>query len=216
MTDNTDASSLSVDVALRTYVSNDEGDNESYCMELSGTILAFDHDDDESREVGTISLFLCRLGEAETDKVSCFDVLDSLTETAPYQELFDDQGHWSDEVQKLCHTAGESDLLVIHRVEVEPEYRGNWFGLLAVRACIRMFGAGCGLVAMKPFPLLYEGNVTAENREAFRRDRKKLTRHWCRLGFKRFGDLLIMDTASRRPTLEKILRGRRTEKVGRA
>jgi hypothetical protein len=118
------------------YLRGSEGDPESYCLEASAKILVTDdaceEDTCEEKEAGTIRLFVCRLGEAMNDGVSRFDVLDSRSQTEPYLELLS-EGDWSDEVLKYGDCFG-SDLLVIDRVEVKPEYRGACIGLLAVRA----------------------------------------------------------------------------------
>mgnify|MGYP001419261448 CR=1 FL=1 len=75
-----------------------------------------------------------------------------------------------------------------------------------------MFSAGCGVVALTPFPLQYQGNVTAENQRAFWRDRRKLMRYWARLGFQRVGkELMILNPVLEQPTLEEVLGTTRTQ-----
>jgi hypothetical protein len=43
------------------------------------------------------------------------------------------------------------------QMEIFPQYRGQQLGLKYVRAAITRFGIGCQLVAIKPFPLQFEG-----------------------------------------------------------
>src|ERR1039457_6962879 len=143
------------------------------------------------------------------DGFEWYDVLDSFSETAPYLELFEGDD-WSDKVQEVCEPLG-NDLLILDRMEVKERYRGNGFGLMAANSCMRVFGSGCGLVALKPFPLQYEAKVNPETKahdpRAFQRDTMKLPRYGARLGFKlRENGLMVMDTTSTRPPMSQVLR----------
>src|SRR5581483_3483928 len=43
--------------------------------------------------------------------------------------------------------------MLIERLEIEPKFRGNDYGLHAIRQLIDTFGASCEPIVMKPFPL---------------------------------------------------------------
>ena len=47
------------------------------------------------------------------------------------------------------------DLLIIDYVAIYPEYRGLSVAESAIHRTIDIFGAGCGLVACKPWPLQF-------------------------------------------------------------
>ena len=114
-----------------------------------------------------------------------------------WERLFDlDSGSWKEEIQSEFE-ALECDLLIIDCVEVDPGFRGQGIGLSAIDRTIDIFGAGCGLVACKPWPLQFT--------PAFARDRKalkklkapnvgrdeavgKLRAYWSHLGFWPLGE----------------------------
>ena len=209
MKSKTDYSDMSIGLNLSTSLTTWDGDPSSYVVHVSGTIMPIGGDDPEE-EVGSVQAILCRLGEAMNDGVGWYDVLDSFSETAPYMELIE-RDDWSDKVQEVCEPLGNLDLLILDRMEVKARYRGNGFGLMAANSCMRAFGSGCGLVALKPFPLQYEAKVNPETKahdpRAFQRDKMKLTRYWARLGFKLLENgLMVMDTTSTRPPMSQVLR----------
>lgn len=208
MKSKTDYSDMSIGLNLSTSLTTWDGDPSSYVVHVSGTIMPIGGDDPEE-EVGSVQAILCRLGEAMNGGVGWYDVLDSFSETAPYMELIE-RDDWSDQVQEVCEPLG-NDLLILDRMEVKERYRGNGFGLMAANSCMRAFGSGCGLVALKPFPLQYEAKVNPETKahdpRAFQRDKMKLTRYWARLGFKLLENgLMVMDTTSTRPPMSQVLR----------
>src|ERR1019366_2126853 len=203
-----DYSDVSIRLNLSTSLTTWDGDPSSYVVHVSGTIMFIGGDNSEE-EVGSVQAILCRLGEAMDDGIEWYEVLDSFSETAPYMELFEGDD-WSDQVQEVCEPLG-NDLLILDRMEVKERYRGNGFGLMAANSCMRVFGSGCGLVALKPFPLQYEAKVNPETKahdpRAFQRDKMKLTRYWARLGFKLLekGGMVI-DTTPTPPPMSQVLR----------
>lgn len=203
-----DYSDMSIRLNLSTSLTTWDGDPSSYVVHVSGTIVFIGGDDSEE-EVGSVQAILCRLGEAMDDGFEWYEVLDSFSETAPYMELFEGDD-WSDQVQEVCEPLG-NDLLILDRMEVKERYRGNGFGLMAANSCMRAFGSGCGVVALKPFPLQYESKFNPEaeaahDPRAFQRAKMKLTRYWARLGFKLLENgLMMMGTTSTRPPMSQVL-----------
>jgi hypothetical protein len=59
------------------------------------------------------------------------------------------------------------DLLIIDYVAIYPEYRGLTIAESAIHRTIDIFGAGCGLVACKPWPLQFAPSV-ANDQEALK------------------------------------------------
>jgi len=51
------------------------------------------------------------------------------------------------------------DLLIISRLEILPPYRGNDIGKYAIKDLYNNFIGGCGLVALKCFPLQLESRI---------------------------------------------------------
>ncbi|MEO6232109.1 MAG: hypothetical protein ABJB11_23740 [Ferruginibacter sp.] len=51
------------------------------------------------------------------------------------------------------------DLLIVSRLEILPQYRGNDIGKYAIKDLYNNFIGGCGLVALKCFPLQLESRI---------------------------------------------------------
>src|SRR5207253_760766 len=114
-----------------------------------------------------------------------------------WERLFDlDTGYWKQEIQDEYEVSG-CDLLIIDCVEIHPRLRGKGIGLSAIDRTIDIFGAGCGLVACKPWPLQFTPAFTRDRKALKRlkvpdigRDEalRKLREYWSRLGFWPLGD----------------------------
>jgi hypothetical protein len=101
------------------------------------------------------------------------------------------------------------NMLILDRLEILPEFRGQRLGLRYMRTVIRRFGLGCRIAAIKPFPLQFEPQPTRGNSDLqwhARMNTKSLTRgkraatiklkeYYSREGFKpvRGTDLMILD-----------------------
>ena len=107
---------------------------------------------DEELRVGTVSAQSVHLGEADEDGVPWFDVLDAGSgDTAMYTDLIDSDGSgYSDWVEATLEPFG-SDLLILDRIRIKPEYRGHGYGLYAAQLMITGFASN-GVVACVPAP----------------------------------------------------------------
>ena len=84
------------------------------------------------------------------------------------------------------------DLLIINYVAIYPEFRGLRVAESAIHRTTDIFGAGCGLVACKPWPLQFSPSV-AYDQEVLKRLAlpnisngvaiRKLRSYWSHLGF---------------------------------
>jgi hypothetical protein len=104
------------------------------------------------------------------------------------------------------------NILLIDRMEIEPAYRGRMIGLITLIKLIRRYQKGCSLVAIKPFPLQYTGEVKGQE-EAFERDRQKLVRYYGKLGFRHIPDtdFWAISLACQLPTEQGLLRDLETQ-----
>lgn len=87
--------------------------------------------------------------------------------------------------------------MILDRVEILPKYRGGGIGLLVLTSLIERFGAGAGVVGMKPFPLQLEPKQSRDSSAWVKRLRlgdlprdakvatEKLKRYYEKLGFVR-------------------------------
>lgn len=166
---------------------------------ILGTILAKTQDCGDEEGAGYIRASLVQFGEAMDHGISTERLGDGIDGSiAEYWErLCDlDSGSWKEEIQSEFE-ASECDLLIIDCIELDPGFRGQGIGLSAIDRTIDIFGAGCGLVACKPWPLQFT--------PAFARDPKalkklkapsvgrdeavrKLRAYWSQLGFWPLGE----------------------------
>ncbi|GEN69615.1 hypothetical protein [Chryseobacterium rhizosphaerae] len=63
-------------------------------------------------------------------------------------------------IEKFQHEIYENDLLILSRIEILPEYRGVGIGHKWIKDFYVNFIQGCGLMALKVFPLQCESDHT--------------------------------------------------------
>ncbi|WP_288253747.1 hypothetical protein [uncultured Hydrogenophaga sp.] len=183
----------------RQEVMADDEEPSRYIQTLEGHVV-LDFENHRER-VGRFRVFVIDVESAVNDEESVFDIFDSYSETMGYWSLYQDGLEFRPKVVKVL-PGGERwrpNMLILDRMEVVPKYRGKGIGLCALNCLQRRYSIGCGIIAMKPFPLQFEGGLPEENAAkedfiamglgAFDRDFKrataKLRRYYGRLGFVR-------------------------------
>jgi hypothetical protein len=170
--------------------------------------------------VGRIHATLVQVGRAADAGEDLFDVMDGVSEElVGYHHTFFKSGCWEyrDSIREQFEIA-LLDLLIIQLVEIEPEFRGQRIGLLAISKVVDIFGENCGLVAIKPFPLQFSnfrdsGRCSPNEMDAaeiaFQRATQKLRRYWDRAGFRRVcgTDYSALSPALRRPDVRQTALG---------
>jgi hypothetical protein len=139
------------------------------------------------------------LGDALERKFPFFDIMDQSQELCDYYwPLFDPETGTLREQLEL-ETFG--DVLIVHSVEINPEWRGINLGLLTMLQTIKTFGGGCALAAIKPFPLQFSTKVNRKNQREFTQSQNKLRAYWQKLGFRRIKrtEYYYLDLAYRLP-----------------
>ncbi|HYJ87184.1 MAG TPA: hypothetical protein VEW46_14075 [Pyrinomonadaceae bacterium] len=174
------------------------GEIEDYATCIEGTITAWEEMRDEDTLVGKLRLFYLDMGAILETNISVFDLFDIRSETAPfYSALIDTEtGDLRSDLEKML---GEYifglNVLIVDRLEILPEFRGKNIGLECLRLCLQQYARGCGVVALKCFPLQFEGaelDDPAWRRKMqfgkLSRDHKrgsaKLKKYYASLGFK--------------------------------
>src|SRR5579859_4809299 len=112
-------------------------------------------------DAGHIGASLVQFGEALDHGISAERLGDGISgDISEYWEhLFDvETGCPKEEVQNEFEVV-DLDLLVIDYVAIYPDFRGLGIAESAIHRTIDIFGAGCGLVACKPWPLQFPQSV---------------------------------------------------------
>jgi len=193
---------------------------DAYITDLDGEILLPKEDSDDEICVGTISAHSVHFGEAYENGVSWFDVLDARSaDTAMYVDLLDAEGFgYSESVESTFEPFG-SGLLILDRIRIEPEHRGQGYGLYAAQLMITGFASN-GLVACVPAPyeLLKDApplRLGEDDTNSSREERipgwtaaeAKLREYWSLLGFEQLpdSDVFALSLTTRRPPFESII-----------
>jgi hypothetical protein len=110
--------------------------------------------------------------------------------------------------------------LILDRIHILPEHRGNGYGLYAAYSMITRFGPSDGLVACVPAPyelLQQQISVASEDGSRDRRGTRipgwaaaqaKLRRHWALLGFVRVphSDVFALSLTLKRRSIKSVMR----------
>ena len=166
---------------------------------ILGRVFVKSEDLRDEEDAGYIRASLVQFGEAIDHGISTERLGDGIEGSiAEYWELLFDleTGYWREEIQDECE-ASACDLLIIDCMEIRPKWRRMGVGPAAVDRTIDIFGAGCGLVSCKPWPLQFTP-AFARDRRALKRLKvpglgqdeavRKLRAYWSRLGFWPLGE----------------------------
>lgn len=197
-------------------------DDENYVLTVSGSVYGeVEHASDPELKLllGELKMFLVLIGNAFDDGQLFSVVLDAQQQTLDIGcVLFDDSFEdCSAAVKRRFEDASPyDDILILDRLTLDPAVRGQSIGLAVLDQAIRDWSGGCSLVAMKPFPLQFEGGkpnkekiielklqeFKAGEAESFRR----LRNYYAKLGFKRIArsDVYALCTDYSRPALKDL------------
>lgn len=115
---------------------------------------------EKSVEIGKITaekLLLGQAGENGYPGAAVFDVDSLVMEVG--EAIYDFKKDNFSEVTEEYFDTTFMDLLIVSRLEILPQYRGNDIGKYAIKDLYNNFISGCGLVALKCFPLQLESSV---------------------------------------------------------
>lgn len=171
---------------------------EDFMHEVGGKILCGTEEVERDRIAGRFRVYYADFELAQNHGVSAFEVLDAYQHTCEYDEavLGSKRAPFSARLEKLLgDEIWRFNMLILDRIEILPKYRGGGIGLLVLISLIERFGAGAGVVGMKPFPLQFEPKQHRDSSawakrltlEDFPQDAKmaknKLKRYYAKLGF---------------------------------
>ena len=148
------------DVQIHFSSSTTTGDEiEDFATSIEGIISCYEETSDEDTPVGRVGLFYMDMGAILKTNIGLFDLFDIRGETEPFYSALidhDTQEFKSDLEEILGDYIIDLNLLIIDRLEILPAYRGNNIGRECLRRCLQQYAHGCGVVALKCFPLQFE------------------------------------------------------------
>lgn len=171
---------------------------QDFMHEVSGKILCGTIEDQKDRIAGRFRVYYADFESAGNHGYSAADILDTYQHTYEYARsiLGSNQSLFSARLERLLDAEiWNFNLLILDRIEILPRYRGRGAGLLILIGLIERFGAGAGVIAMKPFPLQFEAKQSHNSSawakrlrlEDLPRDEKlskaKLKQYYGKLGF---------------------------------
>ncbi|GAI73447.1 unnamed protein product, partial [marine sediment metagenome] len=185
-------------VRLKTYLSiypsiyYDEY-NDNYIKALSGHIFLCDGESNGKTEIGELEIWHIDGTRAYDNNLDIVDVCDSIgQEEYEYANSIYEDGYLKSD---LVEMPVSNDVLVLHKIAIYPNFRGNKHGLTVTKKIIEVMGYNCGAILIRPTPLQF--SLISENEEwtermqmsNFEQDesvaKKRLTKYWLKLGLKR-------------------------------
>ncbi|MBN2002621.1 MAG: hypothetical protein JXA21_04630 [Anaerolineae bacterium] len=177
---------------------------------IMGTI--YDFAGDTRIELGKLTAFLLDVSSWELRGESIFDLFDQDVDLPVYYQALFGDGDYVFEDDVIF-----SDILIINNLQIKPYFRGLKIGLAAVYQTMEIWGRGCSIVAIKPFPLHFThsgqndpnwfaamdmGRYPTDLDEAT----SKLKRYYAQLGFVDLGasPVMYLNRDMRQPSLKDI------------
>jgi hypothetical protein len=191
--------------------------------ETSGDIFSID--ENENREfIGKFRVYYVDVERTINEGESVFHVLDAHSKDLVeyYEPIFgSEEPYFNNNLLELFYNEVlGSNILVLDRLEILPQYRGKKLGIAVLCNMIARFAPGAAIVAMKPCPLQFE--VPSNEDEEKWRDRmslakmstdqgvatKKLCNYYSKLGFLPLSGtpMMFISTAFPLPTIEDVFK----------
>jgi GNAT superfamily N-acetyltransferase len=170
-------------------ISQDDGEPDDFITVYRGDVIAIG--DDDEQKIGIVSIYMVERGRALDEGQSLFEIMDCLDADSYdcFENLFDSETEeLKPQVTHLCSEDRQfqHDLMLIERLELIPDYRGQGIGKAVALRVIQKLGTNCGVIACKPFPLQFAG-LSAKDKQPTgeRAAQKKVREFWQVVGFVR-------------------------------
>jgi GNAT superfamily N-acetyltransferase len=214
---------IEIEISLRyeatRYLRNDD---DKFLLTMGAEVIGSHlcaHTAEAEFKLGYLRMYLVQVGNAlnaNADLSSIFDIHQGTADIGShlFNSSFDDFRPWIK--RRFDDAFPWEDILILDRLALIPAVRGQQLGLAVLHQAIEDWSSGCSLVAMKPFPLQYEGggrsrqNITnlklegllTNKAESFRR----LRAYYAKLGFERAArsEIFVLSTKELRPSLQSI------------
>lgn len=197
----------------------DDDEPSRYIKRLEGHVLL--NFASTRKRIGRFKIVVIDVELAVNDRYPVFDIFDYEAATLGYWSLYKSDLEFKKKVVNVLPGGDrwQPNILILDRLEIFPKYRGKGVGLRVLRCLQRHYSSSCGIVAMKPFPLQFEGGTPEENAAEPKfvelglgavdrnenRAMAKLRAYYARLGFVRVPGSVYMvaDTAVAMPPFEE-------------
>jgi hypothetical protein len=160
-----------------------DGDEDSaYLLQIEGVVLFSPDDEADGVVCGRLRSYVLRTeemishGKFDLDTWEDEDELDDIAKT-----IYSDAGFWSAGIKAVWPDVDKMDVLVIEEIFIDKEHRKAGLGLLIADRTISVFGRGCGLAVISPWPTEVEDR---NNDEAHKVAHGKIGSYSQRLGFR--------------------------------
>jgi hypothetical protein len=175
-------------VDFKVSLSQHEGDPSDFITVYQGDIIGMMDDDDEWK-MGTLVLYMVERGRAMNEGVSLFEVMDCLDGDSCdcFANLFDSETEQlKPGVEHLIseNRATQWDIMLIERLELNPECRGRGLGIEIAQRAIQKLGENCGVITCVPVPLQFTGlGPNDQKPKGLRLAQLQVRGFWERVGF---------------------------------
>jgi hypothetical protein len=192
-------------------------DPSDYVNILDGLIYCSPEDNEANEReeiIGAFRMVYIDANSATESGTSLFDVYDCDAETLEFFESFvnlDDE-EFTKELTDFLESEfvfSGNNVLIIDRIGIRPEYRGNNLGLIVLRNLIQRFSKGVSVVAIKPAPFEFttthikrnyiDWQCTEIKKDSI--EAVKLGKYYQKLGFTKINNsaYLVLGTAKKIP-----------------
>jgi GNAT superfamily N-acetyltransferase len=182
--------SITFRVDFEVSLSQYEGDPSDYIAVYQGEVIGM-MDDDSERKIGNVVIYLVERGRVLNEGISLFEVMDCLDGDSCdcFANLFDQESEQlKPEVERLLseNRAFQNDIMLIERLELKPEYRGQGLGKEIASRVIQKFGQNSSVIACVPVPLQFTGLGPGDKEpKGNRLAQQRVRKFWDGVGFVR-------------------------------
>ena len=151
----------------------------TWVQHYEGSVIGGERGD---RRFGDVSLYVAELASARRQGVHPLEVLDSVNAAVAHfcDLVTPGAGVYRRQLQRISGDVLGS-LLIVDRIVLDRKFRGRRLGLEVIEIACQRF-EWCSLVALKAFPVQWEGRAD-EGPARFARDQKRLVAYYNQAGF---------------------------------
>lgn len=177
-------------VDFEVSLSQHEGDPSDFITVYHGNVIGM-MDDESEGKIGKVVVYMIERGRVLNEGISLFEVMDCLDGDSCdcFANLFDhDTEQLASKVEGMLSEdrAWKSDMMLIERLELNPEYRSQGLGKEIALRVIQKFGENCGVITCVPVPLQFTGLGPSDKEPKGKRlAQQRVREFWEGVGFVR-------------------------------